>query len=483
MKRIIKRLSAGLLALLMMGTSLPAGGEVFARNTDEEVHHLSTTIDYYTNPLYEKEKHAEWSDLSYATVTMPRLASSGDWKTEYVSVEKAVIGLREQLKQRASIVEVKVHLDEFDSKQTHRYLFQRAIEHTGVPTEGDYLRWQYGGYTVSSSAYSTSEGYFVTYTYYMQYYTTAEQEAEMDVAVDALLGKLISDGMTDYEKLCAVYDWMCESITYDYENLEDSTYMLKHSAYAALIDRTSVCQGYAVLLYRLMLELGIDCRLIDGYAGGGHAWNIIYLDGKYYNADSTWDATMRQAGGYYQYFLRGDHFYLDHSPNWSEEFQAEYPVSATDYVPAEPHVHKYAAEYYPPTCISHGFTVYTCYLCGEYYYDSDTETPFAPHQYGEWIEVTPAQVGIAGSEIRVCIECNHTETRVIPAIEAGRVPGDIDGDGAVTEIDLTLLRQYLCGIPVIVENPSLDTNGDGQINMRDVAILAQYLAGMAVELR
>ena len=57
------------------------------------------------------------------------------------------------------------------------------------------------------------------------------------------------------------------------------------------MNKTAVCQGYAGLLYRLCLEMGISCRMITGTGNGGaHAWNIVALDGKYYNADSTWDA-------------------------------------------------------------------------------------------------------------------------------------------------------------------------------------------------
>ena len=73
--------------------------------------------------------------------------------------------------------------------------------------------------------------------------------------------------------------------------MNDDSYTLKYSAYAALINKTAVCQGYTLLLYRLLLELGIDNRIISGKVfGGDHGWNIVELDGFYYNADPTFDA-------------------------------------------------------------------------------------------------------------------------------------------------------------------------------------------------
>ena len=38
-----------------------------------------------------------------------------------------------------------------------------------------------------------------------------------------------------------------------------------------------------------MTQLGIPCYMCEGYAGEAHGWNIICLDGEYYNVDLTWD--------------------------------------------------------------------------------------------------------------------------------------------------------------------------------------------------
>jgi len=142
---------------------------------------------------------------------------------------------------------------------------------------------------------------------------------------------------------------MCSNITYDYKNLNDPNYTLKFSAYAALINKTSVCQGYATLFYRLALEAGLDARVIAGVAGGGnHAWNIVKINGSYYNLDSTWDAGRDP----YDYFLKNMDDFSDHDRNadyTASDFVTAYPMSATSYdesapVYGEP-TYEWAADY------------------------------------------------------------------------------------------------------------------------------------------
>ena len=76
------------------------------------------------------------------------------------------------------------------------------------------------------------------------YYDDAQQEAEMDVAVLQLLDTLNLDGKSDYEKIKGVYDYICSNVNYDDTNLNNDAYKLKFTAYAALVNKTAVCQGY-----------------------------------------------------------------------------------------------------------------------------------------------------------------------------------------------------------------------------------------------
>ena len=324
----MKRLLALLLTLLMAFSCLPLP---FATAQTSE---FSTQIEPQVNPLYEDTLDA--ADLVFPDAPVPPAASS-----DYVTEDEAALHVREYLKARTTEFTVYVKSQSTDTNALFKNLLNLAMAHTGNPTEGDYLRFQYGGARGSMSRSFDGTWYCYRITYEVSYYVTAEQEAEMDLAVDALLTQLALDDLSDYEKVRGVYDYMCANITYDYTNLNDASYMLKYSAYAALVNKTAVCQGYAVLLYRLLLELGVDTRVVTGIGnGGGHAWNIVKLGNLYYNADATWDSSWHQAGLDYNYFLRNEYNFTeggtDHIRNEeydTAEFHQAYPMSETDYDP------------------------------------------------------------------------------------------------------------------------------------------------------
>ncbi len=226
-------------------------------------------------------------------------------------------------------------------------LWRRAMAHTGVPDEGDYILRNSKGYECTMS-YFLKGGKVcdLNINFVFTYHSSLAQETAVTVEADKLLKELNVGEKDDYQKIKAVYDWICGHVSYDYANLNDPNYNLKYTTYAALINRTSVCQGYASLLYRLLLELGIDCRIIAGLGdGGAHAWNIVELGGQYYNADSTWDAGPRNP---YRYFLKCDANFDRHvrhgAPTYqgdseldftSAEFYGLYPMSNADYAPGE----------------------------------------------------------------------------------------------------------------------------------------------------
>ncbi len=63
------------------------------------------------------------------------------------------------------------------------------------------------------------------------------------------------------------------------------------------------------------------------------------------------------------------------------------------------------------------------------------------------------------------------------------IPGDIDGDGEITEWDGTLLLRYLAGWDISeIDSSALDISGDGAINEWDGTLFRRYLAGWDVEI-
>ena len=365
MKKLSRRALGLLLSVLMLVSLFPVSAFAEEAAGDEHVQPLVGTVetetvmpvaeaaqpepaeelkaDYtYINPLYQGlisedqlRKPEEGSDSQTYSL---------EAGAEYTSDEALVVQqLRNELKQRSETIQLLYIMEGSADEETFKSelklqsqsFWQQALAHTGVVTEGDYIAYQYGGYNGNMSAYKSDGLYYVTFNYTVTYYTTAEQESEMDTAAASVIATLALDGKSDYEKLAAIYGYICDNVTYDYANLEDSTYLLKYTAYAALINKTAVCQGYAVLLYRLALMAGVDARVIAGIGGGGnHAWNIARIGSLYYDLDSTWDAGKSSSS--YNYFLRCEANFTNHTRNeefTTAEFNSAYPMADADYVP------------------------------------------------------------------------------------------------------------------------------------------------------
>ena len=276
----------------------------------------------YINPIYSDEITKE--DL-FQTSDIMALEGSETCST----IEEAGSVLRTELKSRTQTISISYVSGSMLTSSIYSQIVENAMQHTGVPTEGDYLQWQYGGYTGKAEGYKYQEKYYFTITYTFTYYTTAAQESQMNTAVANLLKQLNLTG-TDYDKITKIYDYICSNVKYDYT----SSGMLKHTAYAALINKTSVCQGYAVLFYRLALECGIDCRLIAGTGNGGaHGWNIVKIEGYYYNVDATWDANY-YLYGFYPYYMKTNENFTNHvrySEYSTTSFNNSYPMGTSNY--------------------------------------------------------------------------------------------------------------------------------------------------------
>lgn len=215
-------------------------------------------------------------------------------------------------------------------------LMKNALTMGDGPTDGDYIRYQYGGYTLFYSHEQVGAQYRYTIQIEPIYYTTPEQEQRVDEAVKSILAGLdFKRSTSDYEKIRAVHDYLVRTVTYDTIHKKNEGYHLDTTAYAAFLNGTATCQGYSVAAYRLLREAGVHCRIVTGTVADGktterHAWNLVELDGVYFNLDATWDALLETE----DYFLKSDDAIPDHvrdSEFKKETFQARYPMAEADY--------------------------------------------------------------------------------------------------------------------------------------------------------
>lgn len=210
---------------------------------------------------------------------------------------------------------------------------EQALEETERPDEGDYIRYQLGGYESNARADYEDGIYKYTLSLTPRYYTYLVQEEEVSEAVTELMEGFAFDADTeDSEKVRVIYDYVCTNIRYDRVHLKHPTATLRSTAYAALKWKTVTCQGYSVLLYRLLREAGLRARIVTGSTPDDsfHAWNIVELDGIYYQLDATWDAGKEN----YSCFLCGTENFDSHTLDeafCADSFKEKHALAKNNY--------------------------------------------------------------------------------------------------------------------------------------------------------
>ncbi|WP_416294007.1 transglutaminase domain-containing protein [Paenibacillus illinoisensis] len=158
----------------------------------------------------------------------------------------------------------------------------------------------------------------------LSYRETKEQTDYVNRKVTHVLKEIITPGMTNHEKVKAIHDWIVLHLAYD-------TSLQKYTAYDGLVTGSTVCQGYSLLAYRMLEQVGIENRIVEGTAGDQlHAWNIVKLDGKWYHMDTTWDDPTPDRKGkvsHNYYLLSDDEMARDHI--WTGK--GKYPTASAPY--------------------------------------------------------------------------------------------------------------------------------------------------------
>ncbi|PWM75583.1 MAG: hypothetical protein DBX59_00985 [Bacillota bacterium] len=124
-----------------------------------------------------------------------------------------------------------------------------------------------------------------------RWYTTAAQLAqgkqEFEDAANRVLAQVdTSDGAA--MTALRIHDALAAAVTYDYNGAADTVGYAQHTAYNALVKGTSVCDGYAKAYLYLLGRCGIQASMVTSNALN-HAWNIVQLDGDWYETDVTFD--------------------------------------------------------------------------------------------------------------------------------------------------------------------------------------------------
>ena len=214
-------------------------------------------------------------------------------------------------------------------------MFSQAwgIDDKNTSDDFDYLLGNIDTYRFKVPTYSQNKSIF---QFTIKYRESAAQLKKVNKKVKSALKELELSGKSRVEKARLIHNYIAEHFIYDEK-------LAHFSVYDGLVraEHVTVCQGYALLYYKMCTEAGVPCRFISGYGYSNgtaipHAWNIVKIGSKWYHVDPTWDDTDGVLRDYvYDYFLIGSTQMLkDHaldSAYKTSSFKKKYPVATQNY--------------------------------------------------------------------------------------------------------------------------------------------------------
>ena len=150
------------------------------------------------------------------------------------------------------------------------------------------IEWSYTH--VSNKTYKISASYGL--------YMTESQRSTVENICNKIAKEL--KGKSDFEKIKYAHDYIILNCEYSF---------FQSGPYNCLKKGEANCSGYALAFQMMMDACGIKCEYVSNSA---HAWNEVWLDGKSYNIDLTWDDNKLENVDY-DYFLKCDADFPNHS--------------------------------------------------------------------------------------------------------------------------------------------------------------------------
>lgn len=99
-----------------------------------------------------------------------------------------------------------------------------------------------------------------------------------------IVKEVVTDDMSELEKEIAIYKKIQDIADYDFTNSCPAS--KKPGCYYTLMEGRGLCGDFSNTVSLLMNLAGLECFKV---LSGPHAWNIIRIDGDYYEIDCTWD--------------------------------------------------------------------------------------------------------------------------------------------------------------------------------------------------
>lgn len=237
-----------------------------------------------------------------------------------------------------------------------------------------------------------------------------------------------------------------------------------HNAYGALVDGKAVCDGYTKAFQYLLQRVGIQSFMVTGIGNGvKHAWNIVRIDGKYYNVDLTWDD--QKSDIIYTYFNITDEEIKSLSHILDKESEGFAPVcTSTDanYFAVYGGIfNEFSADDLGALIKTNGKKLHI-YITGDM---KEFQNNFKKH-----FRNMLTAAGINGAA--ECVYSPLGREWIITVI----LPGDANYDGVIDIRDFIHMKSIIAGN--FAENKASDVDKSGNVSATDLAELKKMLLGI-----
>lgn len=159
----------------------------------------------------------------------------------------------------------------------------------------------------------------------------------LDAAKDVIASE-INDDMNDYEKELAIHDFITGWSRFDYSVFDrsaaDGFTDGSDTPYGVLIDQSAMCHGYSSTFQLFMDMLDIECMTVFGIPGSNgveHSWNMVKLDGEWYQVDCAWDDPIGGSPCHTYFNVTSDYLRSGSIHRWDESSVPEATGTAYAY--------------------------------------------------------------------------------------------------------------------------------------------------------
>lgn len=268
-------------------------------------------------------------------------------------------------------------------------------------------------------------------------------QVKINKQTNIILEALKDKDLSDFDKVFYLNTYLTSLLSYNNSTVNCI------NIYGGLVENEVNCQGYAYTLKYFLDRLGIENYIA---LSPRHVWNVINLDGEFYNLDLTWTRTYNTQ----TYFLKSDEkFEKDH-----EEWIISAPNNIVDSSSNIGNNITCTSDLYKNSMSTSAITTYW-------------QKTLAPQLNTTYIFSNATRLSTLKFAMSRFTNNNYFVLYT----------GDVNMDGVISIGDATLLQTYLADLKELSELQIsiADVDGDGIISLDDVIGIQKYIANIYSE--